>query len=272
MAISRTTRRLAWIGVPVVLIGLLVAFWSWDWFIPIVESRASAAIGRTVTIPHLHLRLGRVVTVTADGVVVANPPGWPDTDPPLAAMRALTVQADAWAYIRGHGLVLPMIEIDAPTVVATETADGAANFRLSTGQRRRDDNEDWRPADHRRRRPCRDSEAESGFQRADRDPGRRRCRQARGRRQGHLCGAADHWPTGRRRAAVVARCPTSLAGGTEFGERADAGGSRRHVAGPDRVQRRRCAAEVQRPGHGAVGTSGRHPHSEDAGLPDRRQA
>ena len=131
--LSRATRRLVWVGVPVVLIGLLVVFWRWDWFIPFVESRASAAIGRTVTIQHLHVRLGRFVTVTADGVVVANPPGWPDTDPPLAAMRALTVQADAWGYIRGRGLVLPMIKIDAPTVVATETANGAANFRLSTG-------------------------------------------------------------------------------------------------------------------------------------------
>jgi AsmA family protein len=133
MALSRATRRLAWIGVPVVLIGLLVVFWRWDWFIPIVEARASAAIGRAVTIEHLHVRLGRVVEVTADGVVVANPPDWPDGDPPFVAMQALTVQADAWGYIRGHGLVLPMVGVDAPTVWATETATGAANFRLSTG-------------------------------------------------------------------------------------------------------------------------------------------
>ncbi len=72
-----TRRRLAWIGVPVVLLVALAAFWNWDWFIPIVQSRASAAIGRPVTISHLHLRLGRVVTVVADGVVVANPPDWP---------------------------------------------------------------------------------------------------------------------------------------------------------------------------------------------------
>jgi hypothetical protein len=133
MVHSRATRRWVWIGVPVVLIGLLVVFWRWDWFIPIVESRASAAIGRRVTIQHLHVRLGRVVEVTADGVVVANPPDWPDNDPPLVAMRALTVQADAVAYIRGHGLVMPMIGIDAPTIWAAETAKGVANFRLSTG-------------------------------------------------------------------------------------------------------------------------------------------
>ncbi|MDQ2762633.1 MAG: AsmA family protein, partial [Pseudomonadota bacterium] len=130
---SRTTRRLVWIGIPVVLLVLLIAFWNWDWFIPLVQSRASASIGRPVKIAHLHVRLGRVVQITADEVVIANPPDWPSGDPPLAAIRALTIQADAWGYIKGHGLVLPMIGIDGPKVLVAETADGAANFRLSTG-------------------------------------------------------------------------------------------------------------------------------------------
>jgi uncharacterized protein involved in outer membrane biogenesis len=33
-----------------VLVLLLIIFWSWDWFIPLVDSQASAAIGRKVTI------------------------------------------------------------------------------------------------------------------------------------------------------------------------------------------------------------------------------
>lgn len=126
-------RRLAWIGVPVALLVILAVFWNWDWFIPIVQSRASAAIGRPVTIAHLHLRLGRVIQVIADDVVVANPPEWPSGDPPFASIKALTIQADAWGYVRGHGLVLPLIGIDGPKLLAAETADGAANFRLSTG-------------------------------------------------------------------------------------------------------------------------------------------
>ena len=129
----RTTRRLAWIGVPVALLIALAGFWNWDWFIPIIQSRASTAIGRPVTISHLHLRLGRVVTVTADGVVVANPPDWPNGDPPFVSIKSLTIQADAWGYVRGHGLVVPLIGIDGPRVLAAETKDGAANFRLSTG-------------------------------------------------------------------------------------------------------------------------------------------
>jgi uncharacterized protein involved in outer membrane biogenesis len=110
-----------------------VVFWNWDWFIPIVQSRASAALGRPVTIGHLHVRLGRVVQVTADDVVVANPPEWPSGDPAFVSIRALTVQADAWGYMHGNGLVLPLIGLDTPAILVAETSDGTANFRLATG-------------------------------------------------------------------------------------------------------------------------------------------
>ncbi|HEY4043222.1 MAG TPA: AsmA family protein [Rhodopila sp.] len=133
MANSLVGRRLAWIGIPVVLLILLATLWNWDWFIPIVQSRASAAIGRPVMISHLHLRFGRIVTVTADGIVVANPPGWPSDDSPFVTMKSLMIAADAWGYVQGHGLVLPRITLDSPRVLAAETKDGAANFRLSTG-------------------------------------------------------------------------------------------------------------------------------------------
>jgi uncharacterized protein involved in outer membrane biogenesis len=129
----RMTHRLRWISTPVVLVFLVIAFWRWDWFIPIVDARASAAIGRPVTIGHLHVSLGRIVEVIADDVTVANPPDWPEGDPPFATIRTLTIRADAWGYIRGQGLVLPLISLDDPKVLAAETAKGMANFRLSTG-------------------------------------------------------------------------------------------------------------------------------------------
>ncbi len=133
MANSKVVRRLAWIGIPVVLLLLLVAFGNWDWFIPIVQSRASAAIGRPVTIAHLHLRLGRIVRVTAEGVTIANPPDWPAGDPAFVSVKTLTVEADALGYLEGHGLVLPLIGLDGARVLAAETTDGKANFRLATG-------------------------------------------------------------------------------------------------------------------------------------------
>lgn len=133
MANNRALRRTGWIGVPVLVLVLIVVFWSWDWFIPLVEARASAAIGRTVTIAHLHVRLGRTVQVAADDVVVGNPADWPAADPPLASVKTLTIQADAWGYVQGHGLVIPLIGLDTPKVYAAETAKGASNFAISTG-------------------------------------------------------------------------------------------------------------------------------------------
>ena len=46
------TRRISpwlwWVGTPLVLIALLIAFWNWNWFIPLAERQASAALGRPV--------------------------------------------------------------------------------------------------------------------------------------------------------------------------------------------------------------------------------
>ena len=113
------------------LVVLLVVFWQWDWLIPTVNARASSALGRPVTVSHLHVRLGRIIQVAADDVVIANPPEWPKNDPPLASIGKLTVLVDLWSYLRGQGLILPLITLDKPQVYVAETPDGLANFHLS---------------------------------------------------------------------------------------------------------------------------------------------
>ncbi len=128
----RIVRRMAWIATPVVLLGLLVAFWNWDWFIPTIQSRASAALGRPVTLGHLHVRIGPTVQVAVDNAVINNPPDWPAGDPPLAAVDHLTIQVDVLGYLMGRGLVLPLIALDRPVLYVAETKDGTPNFRLST--------------------------------------------------------------------------------------------------------------------------------------------
>ncbi len=121
------------VGIPVVAIALLVAFWRWDWFVPLVEARASAALGRTVTISHLHVRLGRVTTVTVDDPVVAEPDGFPEARP-FATARTLTISADVMQYIRTRTLVLPVIAVDGGQVVATALADGRDNWTLGAAK------------------------------------------------------------------------------------------------------------------------------------------
>ena len=55
-------RRRIWpyvLGTLVLAIILLVLFWNWDWFIPIVDARASAAIGRRVIVVHAFVKSPR---------------------------------------------------------------------------------------------------------------------------------------------------------------------------------------------------------------------
>ena len=128
MAWRRSTRWGAGIGIPALLIAIIIGLWNWDWFIPVVESRASAAVGRPVTVDHLHVRLGRTVRITADGVAIANPTGW--HGPSLANVAKLAVAADLWDYIRHGTLVLPEIDLKDPVLRLVQMPNGDENYKL----------------------------------------------------------------------------------------------------------------------------------------------
>lgn len=128
---GRRRRTLPFIlgGIAVALL-LLILFWNWDWFIPLVEARASAALGRPVSITHLHVALGRRTLIRADGVVIENPSGFPASLPPLARIGQLAVTVDIMAYLR-HGLLsLPAIDIAHPRIELAE-ANGHNNYNLA---------------------------------------------------------------------------------------------------------------------------------------------
>src|SRR5579875_1602906 len=109
---TKRARRLWWLG-GTVLVLAVIAVGLWQFSGPllkgIVASRASAAIGRTVTIGDLHIHPGRITTVVADDVVIAEPPNWPQPSPPLADIKRLTVRFDAWNYIRHRQVIIPAI-------------------------------------------------------------------------------------------------------------------------------------------------------------------
>src|SRR5437588_8329258 len=130
MAVRRFVKPLLFIGIPVGAIAALIVFWNWDWLIPIVEGRASSALGRQVTIAHLHVQLGRVTTVSADDVRIANPAGFP-AEGDFVRIARLSVQADVMAYLRTREIVLPEIVLERPEVQALQTADGKNNYMLA---------------------------------------------------------------------------------------------------------------------------------------------
>ncbi|HEY2619394.1 MAG TPA: AsmA family protein, partial [Acetobacteraceae bacterium] len=113
----------------VLVAGILATVWDWDWFRPLVEHEASAALGRSVTLHHFDLRLGRQTVVVADGVRVANPEGFPQ-DVPLAIVDKLTVTIDTIEWLRHRILVVPDILIEQPRIAATQREDGSTNYLL----------------------------------------------------------------------------------------------------------------------------------------------
>lgn len=130
----KTRRRRRWpvvLGVIALALVALIALWNWDWFIPIVDSQASAALGRKVTIQHLHVRLGRTTTVTADAVRVGSPPGFP-ADQPLAIMDHLTIGVGVMSTIRHRVIDIPLIDVDHPVVNAITHPDGASTWSFKS--------------------------------------------------------------------------------------------------------------------------------------------
>ncbi len=127
------TRRgksaLAATAIAVVATVLLAIFWNWDWFIPIVDSQASNSLGHKVTIKHLQVSLGRVTTVQADQVVVANPHGFP-AHAPLADIKRLTVRINIVDYIVHGRTVIPSINLDHPVIDAVATPQKSTNYRI----------------------------------------------------------------------------------------------------------------------------------------------
>ncbi|MES2710074.1 MAG: AsmA family protein [Pseudomonadota bacterium] len=123
----RFRRWMVWVGVPVVALGLLAVLFSWSLFIPMVERRATAALGQPVTIGGLGASLGRVIKVRLRDVVVANPPGF-DAEPPFARLREVIIRFDVGAWWRGEGIVLPMVELRGGDIQARVRADGTSNL------------------------------------------------------------------------------------------------------------------------------------------------
>lgn len=123
-------RRHLWaygLGIFVALIVAVVAFWNWDWFIPMVNARATAALGRTTSIQHLDVKLGRTTAVILSGVEVANADGL-GRGKPFVQIGKLTVMADVMAYIHNKQIVIPQIIVDQPVVEADQDATGKASW------------------------------------------------------------------------------------------------------------------------------------------------
>ncbi len=127
-------RRHRWLTLSGVLLGLLVVaalLFQWDWLIPLVNRQASAALGRPVTITHLHVHLGRTTRVEADGITVANPADWPGGGN-FATIERLGLDVLPLDYIQHHQVTLPVIDVQSPKLDAQQLPDGRANWTFGS--------------------------------------------------------------------------------------------------------------------------------------------
>jgi AsmA family protein len=118
----------------VILVLLLVIFWNWDWFIPLVNSEVSAAIGRDVSVQHIGVRFGRSTIVTARGITIGNPKNFPADAPPLAHIDQLRIGVAVMDYVRHRTLSLTSVTIDHPVIAARELPDRHNNYTLHIAQ------------------------------------------------------------------------------------------------------------------------------------------
>lgn len=131
---SRRRRWLLALGLPILLLVIVIGGgWLWirSHLVPIVEARASATLGRPVTIGAMHIRPGRITTITADNVVVDNPEGWPPDSAKLAVIPRLVVTFDLWRYITHRELDIPSVDVQKPRVLVGELPNHFANYHLA---------------------------------------------------------------------------------------------------------------------------------------------
>lgn len=105
-------------------IALLVALWDWNWFKGPVERAVEARTGRDFEIGgDLDVDLGRVTTVTADGLRLGNA-DWSEHGD-MARVGRFTLRIESWPLLRGD-VRLPEIRLERPDLLFEANPDGGA--------------------------------------------------------------------------------------------------------------------------------------------------
>ncbi len=116
------------LGLVAAALVLLVLFFPWDWMRGPVNRYVSERTGRTFEITRrLDVKLGRTVTVLADGLEFANP-SWA-RDPYLVKAEAAEFDIRLWPLLRGQ-VILPRISLKQPLLGLQIMPDGRRTWAL----------------------------------------------------------------------------------------------------------------------------------------------
>ena len=119
---------LAGLAVLILIFILVVLFFPWDWLRGPLNRYVSERTGRTFEITrHLDVKLGRTVTVLAEGVEFANP-SWA-RDPFLVKAESAEFDIRLWPLLSGQ-VVLPRISLKQPLLGLQIMPDGRRTWAL----------------------------------------------------------------------------------------------------------------------------------------------
>ena len=113
----------------VLLIGVLIAVWNWNWFKPIIQTKVSAATGLDVTISgNLGVKLGWTPEIDIPGITVQNP-NWkgPAEDKTVLKVDDLLISIDLKKALGGT-ISLPEIIITKPVITLRRVGINEANW------------------------------------------------------------------------------------------------------------------------------------------------
>jgi uncharacterized protein involved in outer membrane biogenesis len=125
MTRSRKWGRVVAAVVVLVIVGLLA--WDIDWLKPLIERRASAALGRNVAIAHIRVHWARDPILTLTGIRVAEPAGFEAIQGDFASLDQLAVTIDPWPALHG-AVVLPAIDVGNLELALQALPDGRNNW------------------------------------------------------------------------------------------------------------------------------------------------
>ena len=120
------------LGLPLLALAAFMLLFRWDWLIPIIEAQASARLGRPVTLEHLHVRLGKMTSITAEGLRIGNPEGFEDA-PPFATIPRASLDFDVAGWLRDRSIAIPAVKLENPVLEVIGRADGRDNFTFDFG-------------------------------------------------------------------------------------------------------------------------------------------
>lgn len=117
-----------------------IFFWSWDWFIPQLNTRLSALLCRKVSIEHLSVSPGLTTTIRMKGVKIAQPDIFSDAENNFAEVKEASLSFNTIDYFIFKTFNFSKITIDHPDIDLITLKNNINNYTFtSPGKTRKEE-------------------------------------------------------------------------------------------------------------------------------------